>query len=127
MLILAGLGAWWYWRQSSYLFQRWSLATLTGCYLGCGHYWLTHGVSARSACGVEAFSTTSSPAISINAFDGSDDGKDNIALAAQVEGITQGLANASFLALPIFIISSNNAAELFPLRAGWTVYLGCCR
>lgn len=45
-----------------------------------------------------------------------DDGKDNIALAAQVEGITQGLANASFLALPIFIISSNNAAELFPLE-----------
>ena len=44
------------------------------------------------------------------------DGKDNVALAAQVEAITQGLANASFLALPIFIISANKTAEIFPLE-----------
>ena len=38
--------------------------------------------------------------------------QDNVALAAQVEAITQGLANASFLALPIFIISANKTAAL---------------
>ena len=51
------------------------------------------------------------------------DEKDNVALAAQVEAITQGLANASFLALPIFIISTNKAAEIFPLElVGLTIW-----
>lgn len=44
------------------------------------------------------------------------EGKENVALAAQVDAITQGLANASFLALPILIISTNRATELFPLE-----------
>jgi steroid 5-alpha reductase family enzyme len=38
-------------------------------------------------------------------------GKTNTALAMQVEGMVQGLANASFLALPAFVIAANpNAA-----------------
>jgi steroid 5-alpha reductase family enzyme len=40
------------------------------------------------------------------------DGKTNVQLALQVDAIAQGLANASFLALPVFIIASNNSAEL---------------
>ena len=44
------------------------------------------------------------------------EGKENVALATQVDAITQGLANASFLALPILIISTNRATELFPLE-----------
>ena len=36
-------------------------------------------------------------------------GKTNLALALQVDAVSQGLANASFLALPIFIIASNNS------------------
>jgi steroid 5-alpha reductase family enzyme len=40
------------------------------------------------------------------------DGKTNVQLALQVDAISQGLANASFLALPIFIIASNNSAAL---------------
>jgi steroid 5-alpha reductase family enzyme len=39
------------------------------------------------------------------------DGKTNVGLALQVDAISQGLANASFLALPIFIIASNSSAE----------------
>jgi steroid 5-alpha reductase family enzyme len=39
------------------------------------------------------------------------DGKTNVALALQVDAIAQGLANASFLALPIFIIASNDSTE----------------
>jgi steroid 5-alpha reductase family enzyme len=34
-------------------------------------------------------------------------GKNNTALAMQIEGILQGLANASFLAMPAFIIATN--------------------
>jgi steroid 5-alpha reductase family enzyme len=39
-------------------------------------------------------------------------GKNNIPLAMQVEALVQGLANASFLAIPAFIIASNPSAEL---------------
>jgi len=35
------------------------------------------------------------------------DGKTNVALALQVDAMTQGLSNASFLAMPIFIIAAN--------------------
>ncbi|MBQ08494.1 MAG: hypothetical protein CMD96_01755 [Gammaproteobacteria bacterium] len=38
-------------------------------------------------------------------------GKTNTSLALQVDAISQGLANASILALPIFIIGSNNNQE----------------
>ena len=39
------------------------------------------------------------------------DGKTNVALALQVDATAQGLANASFLALPIFIIASNDSPD----------------
>lgn len=39
------------------------------------------------------------------------DGKTNVGLALQVDAIAQGLANASFLGLPIFIIASNSSPE----------------
>lgn len=39
------------------------------------------------------------------------DGKTNVGLALQVDATAQGLANASFLALPIFIIASNKTPE----------------
>jgi steroid 5-alpha reductase family enzyme len=39
------------------------------------------------------------------------DGKTNVALALQVDAVAQGLANASFLALPVFIIASNDSSE----------------
>jgi steroid 5-alpha reductase family enzyme len=39
------------------------------------------------------------------------EGKTNTALALQVDAISQGLANASFLAFPIFIIASNPSSE----------------
>ena len=39
------------------------------------------------------------------------DGKTNIQLALQVDAISQGLANASFLALPVLIIASNNSPQ----------------
>ena len=39
-------------------------------------------------------------------------GKKNTALAMQIEAILQGLANASFLAFPAFIISSNPSQEI---------------
>jgi steroid 5-alpha reductase family enzyme len=55
------------------------------------------------------------------------EGKDNVALAAQVEAIIQGLANASFLAMPIFIISTNAAPQFFLLEllglVIWAVFL----
>ena len=43
-----------------------------------------------------------------------EEGKDNTLLALQVDAVSQGLANASFLALPIFIIASNTS-ETFVL------------
>jgi steroid 5-alpha reductase family enzyme len=39
------------------------------------------------------------------------EGKTNTALALQVDAISQGLANASFLAFPIFIIASNPSSD----------------
>ena len=39
-------------------------------------------------------------------------GKTNIALAMQIEAIMQGVANASFLAFPAFIIASNLSGEI---------------
>ncbi|MDG2116264.1 MAG: DUF1295 domain-containing protein [Porticoccaceae bacterium] len=39
------------------------------------------------------------------------EGKNNTALALQVDAISQGLANASFLAFPVFIIASNRNSE----------------
>ena len=39
-------------------------------------------------------------------------GKTNIALAMQIEAIMQGVANASFLAFPAFIIASNPSGEI---------------
>jgi steroid 5-alpha reductase family enzyme len=39
-------------------------------------------------------------------------GKKNTALAMQIEVILQGLANASFLAFPAFIISTNSSEEI---------------
>lgn len=55
------------------------------------------------------------------------EGKDNVALAAQVEAIVQGLANASFLAMPIFIISTNAVPQFFLLEllglAIWAIFL----
>jgi len=50
--------------------------------------------------------------------------KTNLQLALQVDAISQGLANASFLALPIFIIASNNSPtfSMFEL-AGLVIWL----
>ena len=38
-----------------------------------------------------------------------EEGKQNTALALQIDAISQGLANASFLALPVFLIASNGS------------------
>ena len=43
-------------------------------------------------------------------------GKTNEKLIMQVEGVLQGLANASFLAMPAFIIASNTSATISPLE-----------
>ena len=52
------------------------------------------------------------------------DGKTNVQLALQVDAISQGLANASFLALPIFIIASNNSPTLSMFElAGLLIWL----
>ena len=52
------------------------------------------------------------------------DGKTKVQLALQVDAISQGLANASFLALPVFIIASNNSPtfSMFEL-AGLVIWL----
>ena len=39
------------------------------------------------------------------------DGKTNVGLALQVDATSQGLANASFLALPVFVIAANSSPE----------------
>lgn len=39
------------------------------------------------------------------------EGKTNTALALQIDAVSQGLANASFLAFPVFIIASNSAEQ----------------
>lgn len=52
-------------------------------------------------------------------------GKTNAALAMQVEAILQGLANASFLALPAFVIASNDNASVSIFEiVGVIVWLG---
>ena len=52
-------------------------------------------------------------------------GKKNTALAMQVEAISQGLANASFLAIPAFIIAANPNATISILEiVGIAVWLG---
>ena len=45
-----------------------------------------------------------------------EEGKHNIALALQIDAIAQGLANASFLAFPVFIIASNGDQEFSALE-----------
>ena len=50
--------------------------------------------------------------------------KTNISLAMQVEALSQGLANASFLAIPIFLISVSPSAQLSPLEIiGFTIFI----
>ena len=44
------------------------------------------------------------------------EGKTNTALALQVDAISQGLANASFLAFPVFIIAANNSKQFHLLE-----------
>jgi len=52
-------------------------------------------------------------------------GKTNVALAIQVEAITQGLANASFLAYPALIIASNSNPAVSVLEIlGLVIWLG---
>ena len=43
-------------------------------------------------------------------------GKTNQKLTMQIEGVLQGLANASFLAMPAFIIASNTSTTVSPLE-----------
>jgi len=45
-----------------------------------------------------------------------EEGKNNTALALQIDAIAQGLANASFLAFPVFIIASNGDQEFSALE-----------
>jgi len=45
-----------------------------------------------------------------------DAGKTNTALAMQVDALWQGLANASFLALPAFVIAANSSEHIHPLE-----------
>jgi len=50
--------------------------------------------------------------------------KTNINLAMQVEALSQGLANASFLAIPIFLISVSPSTQLSPLEIiGFTIFI----
>jgi len=50
--------------------------------------------------------------------------KTNISLAMQVEALSQGLANASFLAIPIFLISVSPSTQLSPLEIiGFAIFL----
>ena len=52
-------------------------------------------------------------------------GKTNTALAMQLDAIWQGLANASFLALPAFLIASNPSANISPFEViGIVVWAG---
>ena len=49
--------------------------------------------------------------------------KDNTQLALQVDAISQGLANASFLALPIFITATNTQQSFGPVeRLGISIW-----
>jgi len=50
--------------------------------------------------------------------------KNNTALAMQVEALSQGLANASFLAIPIFLISVSPLTQLSPLEImGFIIFI----
>jgi len=50
--------------------------------------------------------------------------KTNIGLAMQVEALSQGLANASFLAIPIFLILVSPSTQLSPLEIiGFTIFI----
>ena len=50
--------------------------------------------------------------------------KTNIGLAMQVEALSQGLANASFLAIPIFLISVSPSTQLSALEIiGFTIFM----
>ena len=50
--------------------------------------------------------------------------KTNISLAMQVEALSQGLANASFLAIPIFLISVSPLTQLTTLEIiGFTIFV----
>ena len=50
--------------------------------------------------------------------------KANTSLAMQVEALSQGLANASFLAIPIFLISVSPSTQLSPLEIiGFTIFI----
>ena len=50
--------------------------------------------------------------------------KTNTGLAMQVEALSQGLANASFLAIPIFLISVSPSTQLSPLEIiGFAIFL----
>ena len=52
-------------------------------------------------------------------------GKNNTMLAMQIEGILQGLANASFLAMPAFIIATNSNTTISMLEiVGVLIWLG---
>lgn len=52
-------------------------------------------------------------------------GKNNTMLAMQIEGILQGLANASFLAMPAFIIATNSSTTISILEIiGVVVWFG---
>jgi len=53
-----------------------------------------------------------------------EEGKNNTALALQIDAIAQGLANASFLAFPIFIIASNRNQEFSVLEVvGFVIWI----
>jgi steroid 5-alpha reductase family enzyme len=53
-----------------------------------------------------------------------EEGKDNTLLALQIDAISQGLANASFLALPVFIIASNTSETFAVLEMiGLSIWL----
>jgi len=50
--------------------------------------------------------------------------KTNIGLAMQVEALSQGLANASFLAIPIFLISVSHLTQISTLEIiGFTIFV----
>ena len=52
-------------------------------------------------------------------------GKTNTRLAMQIEAILQGLANASFLALPAFVIATNPSPGIAPLEiVGLIIWVG---
>ena len=54
-----------------------------------------------------------------------EEGKNNTALALQIDAIAQGLANASFLAFPVFIIASNGEQEFSVLEiVGLVIWIG---